>query len=136
MDVTGIGVQRFDGGYDMPIEQPVGHTAPAPAAPQKNGNGMTERPVVESGQGGFKPENLDSRYVDDIMTRSVEEINRKLGFVSREMEYSFHRPTRSVSVTVFDSETREVIREIPPQSALDAIARMWELTGILVDEKR
>ena len=38
-------------------------------------------------------------------------------------------------VKVINSETNEVIREIPPEKILDLVAKMWELAGILVDER-
>ena len=34
-----------------------------------------------------------------------------------------------------DKDTKEVIKEFPPEATLDMIARVWELAGILVDEK-
>ncbi len=34
-----------------------------------------------------------------------------------------------------DKETKEVIKEFPPEKTLDMIARIWEMAGILVDEK-
>ena len=33
-------------------------------------------------------------------------------------------------------DTEEVIREIPSEEALELIQKMWEMAGILVDEKR
>ena len=34
-----------------------------------------------------------------------------------------------------DKNTKEVIKELPPEKTLDMIARIWEMAGILVDEK-
>ena len=31
--------------------------------------------------------------------------------------------------------TKEVIRELPPEKTLDMIARVWEMAGILIDER-
>jgi flagellar protein FlaG len=39
-------------------------------------------------------------------------------------------------IKVIDRETKELLLEIPPEKALDAIAKMWELAGIFVDERR
>ena len=36
----------------------------------------------------------------------------------------------------FDVDTDEVIREIPPEKSLDMLQKMWEMAGILVDERR
>ncbi|WP_342744356.1 flagellar protein FlaG [Oceanobacillus rekensis] len=38
-------------------------------------------------------------------------------------------------VTVIDSNTREVIKEIPPKKMLDMYAEMADFMGMLVDKK-
>ncbi|MCX4317731.1 MAG: flagellar protein FlaG [Lachnospiraceae bacterium] len=37
---------------------------------------------------------------------------------------------------VKDADTGEVIREIPAEETLKMVEKMWELAGILVDERR
>jgi flagellar protein FlaG len=39
-------------------------------------------------------------------------------------------------VKVVDTETQEVIREIPSEKILDMVANILEMAGILVDERR
>lgn len=51
-------------------------------------------------------------------------------------EYSYHKKTNRVSIKVINSDTDEVLREIPPEKSLDMLQKMWEMAGILVDEKR
>ncbi|MCR5793183.1 MAG: flagellar protein FlaG [Lachnospiraceae bacterium] len=51
-------------------------------------------------------------------------------------EFSYHEETGRISITVRDKESQKVIREIPPEKSLDMLQKMWELAGILVDEKR
>ena len=51
-------------------------------------------------------------------------------------EFSYHEETKRVSIKVIDQDTKEVVKEIPPEETLEMIAKMWELAGILVDEKR
>ena len=51
-------------------------------------------------------------------------------------EYSYHKKTNRVSIKVINSDTNEVVREIPPEKSLDMLQKMWEMAGILVDEKR
>ena len=52
------------------------------------------------------------------------------------LEFSVHEATRQIAVKVHDKETGEVIREIPPEKTLDFVAKLWEMAGILVDERR
>ena len=35
-----------------------------------------------------------------------------------------------------DKETKKVIKELPPEKTLDMIAKVWDMAGILVDERR
>lgn len=51
-------------------------------------------------------------------------------------EFSYHEETKRISITVKDAATQEVIREIPAEETLQMMEKMWELAGILVDEKR
>ena len=45
-----------------------------------------------------------------------------------------HQP--EVTIKIIDKETKKVIKELPPEKTLDMIAKVWEMAGILVDEKR
>lgn len=50
--------------------------------------------------------------------------------------FGIHDATNRVTIKIVDKETKEVLKEIPPEKSLDMIAKAWELAGILVDEKR
>lgn len=65
---------------------------------------------------------------------AVKNANRKME--RTRCEYSYHKETNRVSIKVFDADTDEVIREIPPEKSLDMLQKMWEMAGILVDERR
>ena len=51
-------------------------------------------------------------------------------------EFSYNNEVNRVSITVYDDETGEVVREIPPEESLKMLEKLWELTGLMVDEKR
>lgn len=67
------------------------------------------------------------------MKRAVEEINRKSK--SSEVIFGIHDATNRVTIKVVDKGTKEVIREFPPEKTLDMIAKVWELAGIMIDER-
>lgn len=50
--------------------------------------------------------------------------------------YSYDEETKRISIKVFDDETEELIREVPPEKTLEAIKKIWEIAGIIIDEKR
>ncbi|MCR5585004.1 MAG: flagellar protein FlaG [Lachnospiraceae bacterium] len=66
---------------------------------------------------------------------AIAEVNRKMNQKTR-CEFAYHEDTKRVSIKVIDSDTEEVIREIPPEETLDMLSKMWEVAGILVDEQR
>lgn len=68
--------------------------------------------------------------IDDAVSKA----NRRMEHTR--CEYSYHKETNRVSIKVINDDTNEVIREIPPEKSLDMLQKMWEMAGILVDEKR
>ncbi len=67
---------------------------------------------------------------------AVSQVNSKLKMHRTRCEFSYHEETNRVSIKVFDKETNQVIREIPPEQSLEMVEKIWELAGFLVDEKR
>ncbi len=53
-----------------------------------------------------------------------------------EAVFGIHDKTNRVTIKMVDKETKEVIKEFPPDETLDMIAKVWEIAGIMVDEKR
>jgi len=71
-----------------------------------------------------------------LIIEAIETANQKILGPNKEFEFAIHKKTKQIMVKVLDSETKEVIREIPPEKVLDAVAYMCEMAGIFVDEKR
>lgn len=65
----------------------------------------------------------------------VSDINRKINN-NTIAEFGYHDETNRVMIKIVDKDTKETIKEIPPEKTLDLIAKAWELAGILVDEKK
>ena len=77
------------------------------------------------------PENASRR-----IKNAVEHANKTMRHAKTKCEFSYHEETKRVSIKVIDEETEEVIREIPPEETLEMLSKMWELAGLMVDEKR
>lgn len=71
---------------------------------------------------------------NDKLKRAVEEINKKAA--DSEAVFGVHDSTNRVTIKIVDKKTKEVLKEYPPEKTLDMIAKVWELAGLLVDEKR
>ena len=83
------------------------------------------------GNGSKKEEHAPSEAtISDSVARANRHMERT------HCEYSYHEKTKRVSIKVLDDETGEVIREIPPEKSLDMLQKMWEMAGIVLDERR
>ena len=70
------------------------------------------------------------------LKKAIAEMNRRINNSSEEAVFGVHEDTNRIMIKIMDKETKEVIKEFPPEKTLDMIARIWEMAGILVDEKR
>ena len=66
----------------------------------------------------------------------IERANKAINGSNKSFEYSIHKATNQIMVKVIDKDTNEIIREIPSEKILDMVAKMWELNGLFVDERR
>lgn len=73
---------------------------------------------------------------EKTLIQAIEKANKALQGVMATFEFSIHEETKQIMVKVKDKDTGELIREIPPEKTLDLVAKIWELAGILVDERR
>lgn len=65
---------------------------------------------------------------------AVEEMNKKMA--NSEAQFGIHEATNRVTIKIIDKDTKEVIKELPPEKTLDLIAKTLEMAGLLVDERR
>ena len=92
----------------------------------------TEKQDSQSGQ--------DSSYSNqqqannEKIKKAVEQLNKNMSH--SEAVFGIHEETNRVTIKIVDKDTKEVIKELPPEKTLDMIAKVWEMAGILVDEKR
>ncbi|MCM1122019.1 MAG: flagellar protein FlaG [Eubacterium sp.] len=73
---------------------------------------------------------------NEQLKKAIAEMNRKINNSNEEAVFGVHEDTNRIMIKIMDKDTKEVIKEFPPEKTLDMIARIWEMAGILVDEKR
>ena len=104
-----------------------------------------QKPKVQSqvtipGRQGVQPGQQEPKLPDENDSRklknAVEHANQTMRHSKTKCEFSYHEETKRVSIKVIDEEPDEVIREIPPEETLEMLSKMWELAGLMVDEKR
>ena len=66
----------------------------------------------------------------------ISKANNRLKSHKTKCEFGYHEETRRVTIKVMDKDTEEVIREIPPEETLEMIEKLWELAGLMIDERR
>lgn len=71
----------------------------------------------------------------ESVVEAVDKMNSFLEPTRRNLKFELHEKLDKYYVSVIDSSTNEVIKEIPPKKMLDMYAEMAEFMGILVDRK-
>lgn len=90
----------------------------------------------EAGKGSQGEDKQQSAYKEKALKTAVETANQSLRNGRTRCAFAYNEPTNRISIKVYDVETEEVIREIPSEEALEMIEKIWEIAGIMVDEKR
>ena len=96
------------------------------------GTAVENKPVSQA----TEQEKKDFTISDKAIMDAINRVNKAISGTNRQFEFSVHQKTKQIMVKVIDTDTKEVIREIPPEKLLDMVAQMWEMAGILVDERR
>lgn len=73
---------------------------------------------------------------EKTIEEAIEKANKKLVLADRKFEFSINDETNDIIVRVINKETDEVIKEIPSEKILDMVAKMMELAGLFIDERR
>ncbi len=122
-----------------PVEKPaeLNHTQVADPAAQLDATTRVVENAQEKGDSDTYNGNPreDRQPTSEQIRKAVEKINQsKLN--NSEAVFGIHEETNRVTIKIVDKKTKETIKELPPEKTLDMIARVWEMAGILVDEKR
>jgi flagellar protein FlaG len=111
-------------------------SAPPPPVPRPTGS-ADAAPVIEfpavSAAPAIEPPNRPAERIVDDLPRAVGELNQTLSSHHRHLSISMHQATGRRVVTVYDTDTNEVIREIPPERVLDAHASLLQMAGLILD---
>lgn len=93
-----------------------------------------EEKSKENNTGGQEKQEEQQQKYQEKIKKAVEQMNAKL--YNSEAIFGIHDKTNRVVIKIVDKESKEVLKELPPEKTLDMIAKIWEMAGILVDEKR
>jgi flagellar protein FlaG len=72
---------------------------------------------------------------NEKVRKAISEMSKRVKS-NTEAVFGIHDKTNRVTIKMVDKDTKKVIKEFPPDETLDMIAKVWEIAGIMVDEKR
>ena len=115
-------------------EKPENANSSVQAAEQIDKTTSVVENAQEKGQADSGDQNKEQQPSHEQIRKAVEKLNRSMQ--NTEAVFGIHEDTNRVTIKILDKSTKEVIKELPPEKTLDMIAKVWELAGILVDERR
>ncbi|RCX14783.1 flagellar protein FlaG [Anaerobacterium chartisolvens] len=124
------------------IEAPPAVVVKRAPEPKADAKVNTQVPVIDTALEGKSISQMtdydksELTLSERVVIEAIEKANRAITGPNMKFEFSIHEKTKAIMVKVLNSESNEVIREIPPEKILDMVAKMWELAGIIVDERR
>ncbi len=68
------------------------------------------------------------------LQQAVEKLKKNM-MDQTEAVFGIHEGTNRVMIKIVDKESKDVLKEYPPEQTLDMIQKVWEMAGIMIDEK-
>ena len=79
-------------------------------------------------------DNAEQHLSEDDKQKRMQRLQDTLK--NHNVEISYNEEVNRYAIKVLDADTKEVVKEIPSEKTLDMFARMLEIEGLLLDEKR
>ena len=97
---------------------------------------QNDKIIIDSSK-TINSKNDKKEYSDEerkmVIVEAKEKVKKKK--IKTHVELAMHDVLHTTMIKVINDKTDEVIREYPPEKILDAVAKMCEDDGILVDKK-
>jgi flagellar protein FlaG len=102
--------------------------------PQKSSSNDDLKNVKDLKQAQAEGKNIP--ISEQQLVKAIERAIKALEGTSTTLDFSIHKQTKHIIVKVLDKDSGEVIREIPNEKSLDFLAKVWEMAGLMIDERR
>ena len=107
--------------------------------PQVDPKTLSVRNVAETSEEGTSEGQAKTN--EEIIEKENERVKKAISEISKNLDnsvaqFGIHEGTNRITIKIVDKDTKEVIKELPPEKTLDMIAKAWELAGLMVDERR
>ncbi|MER2261222.1 MAG: flagellar protein FlaG [Psychrobacillus sp.] len=91
---------------------------------------------TQTGHNLLSQENVEQEQLPAVKVKKMtDSMNKFLESTMTELRFKYHDELETYYVTLIDSKTDEVVREIPSKKLMDMYAAMCEFVGLFVDKK-
>lgn len=138
MDTTGIlsGAPSFKPAQKPPVAQEI---APQGVPSGESADPVAQTQVVASSSSSSAQSDLSGERRREEQTRNLEEAvdgaNKFFQSLRRTLQFNLNNDYGRLLVQIKDSDSGDLIRQIPSESMLDLARRLDELSGLLFKEK-
>ena len=126
--VTPVNTEVPEDGQTVNVDETTAAVAQTQAQDEKGSSGNSTSQQQQTA--------MNAQATPDQLKKMIEEMNKKINNSNEVAMFGIHEETNRVMIKIMDKDTKEVIKEFPPEKTLDMIAKLWEMAGILVDERR
>ena len=102
-----------------------------PAQRPRQGTAPSEEKRAADADKETKVQPLDKEQVSAL----TDQLNEKLGQMDANFHVSVDDASGMMLVRITDTETGEIVRQVPPQQVLDASVSMDKIIGLLVNDR-
>ena len=116
---------------DIGVNAPLGRTTAKTDGGQSQVDGAVKPAPVR------QPEVAGEKVLSkEELRKEIDGMNKWLQMTNTHIKFTLHEELNEYYVQVINDQTQEVIREVPSKKMMDMVAKIHEMVGLLVDEKR
>ena len=78
---------------------------------------------------------LSQQAKNDIISQTAKKLNEKMEMLQTSLKVEIDKDTGIQVVKIIDDKTKEVIRQLPPETMLKIAKYIDEITGLLFEKK-
>lgn len=103
---------------------------------KENGGSAVTGPGSKQFRSGGDPCLVGDEYhwTPEKLARAAQQANETMQIYNTNLQFKIHEQSGEYFCQVINSETKDVIREVPPEWLLDMVAHFRKMVGIVVDE--
>jgi flagellar protein FlaG len=145
MEVIDVYVDSYSSSKAIPVQTTPSKSAASQGSTKSYTADTSNSARTVSTDGGGQAtqsstDTVDTRTDEEKTVAENEKIkkaleNMRAQLPNSEIKFGIHEETNRVTIKLVDKDTKEVIKEFPPEKTLDMIAKCMEIAGVVMDEK-